>query len=128
MGPQGDKAARNFAEELSLIQDQAIRAFVLDCFDKICPDYFWERSAAKGGRYHPKFVDGVGGLVRHVKYACFWGSQFCRAFSGCGKGDDAGPLHDVVVAALIMHDMVKDGDEGRTIPPSAHKMGAYHGV
>lgn len=128
MGPHGDKAARVFAEELSWIKSQEIRSFVLECFDKICPQYFWERPASKRGFYHPKFVDGDGGLVRHVKYACWWGNHMCRAFSGNGQNEDTGPLFDVVIAALIMHDMVKDGDEGRTNGKPPHKATAYHGV
>jgi hypothetical protein len=128
MGQQADRAAKFFANELSWIKKPEIRQFVLDAFDKICPDYFWERPAAKRGGYHPGFTDGDGGLCRHVKYACWWGNQLCRAFSGNGQGEDVGPLHDVVIAALILHDVVKDGDAGRSIPKSPFPMGRYHGV
>jgi hypothetical protein len=127
MGPQAQRASRAFAQELSTIKDQAIRAFVFDVFDKVCPDYFWDRPASKAG-YHPAFVCGPAGLVRHVKYACWWGTQMCRAMSGNGTGDDVGPYHDVVIAALIIHDMVKDGDEGRTRPKTTIRMTNYHGV
>jgi hypothetical protein len=126
----GQRAQRAFGPELAKISDQRIKDFVIRCFDTICPDYFWERAASKRGVYHPKFVDGVGGLVRHVKYGCFWLDQFCRAFNGSGQNDDKGPLdvYDSAMAAMIMHDMVKDGDDGRTIPKSPHKISGYHGV
>lgn len=126
----GARAARVFGPELAKIGDQRVKDFVIRCYETICPDYFWERPASKRGIYHPAFVDGPGGLVRHVKYGCWLVEQLVRAFSGNGKNEDLGPpqIFNSCMAAMIMHDMVKDGDPGRTIPKAAHPMGAYHGV
>ena len=33
------------------------------------PDYFFEVAAASTGKYHPKYAQGEGGLVRHTKAA-----------------------------------------------------------
>jgi len=80
---------------------------VLSCFDKLCPETFWVRAASRSGRYHPQLSAGNGGLVRHTKLAAWWGANNCRQF---GSGYDAGPYYNEVVAALILHDMHKDGD------------------
>lgn len=126
----GQRAARAFGPELAYISDPAIKGFVIQCFDTVCPDYFWVRPASKMGVYHPSFVSGDGGLCRHVKYGIWWLNQLLRAFNGSGQGDDVGPrdIADPAYAAMILHDVVKDGDEKRTLPKSPHKIARYHGV
>lgn len=84
-----------------------ITQFVLECFEELAPASFFHRPASRSGRYHPPISQGEGGLVRHTRLAAWWGSRNSRQF---GNGNDVGPHHDVIVAALILHDVMKDGD------------------
>ncbi len=69
----------------------------------------------------------------------YWFEQMCRCFLHGGKGGNdidsvvevdgvKVDLLDLGIASLLLHDVVKDGDPGRTIPKATFKMGAYHGV
>jgi hypothetical protein len=99
-----------------------------DAFDKVCPEYFWERPAAKRGGYHPGFTDGDGGLAATSSTPAGGVACSVEPSPATWQGEDVGPLYDVVIAALIIHDVVKDGDAGRTIPKAPFPMGKYHGV
>lgn len=97
-----------FAYELSLISDPVIRKFVEDFLVNEVPKYFWEIPASSSGRYHPAFALGEGGLVRHVKAAVFFATQFFELYELSDKEKD------IMIAALILHDCFKQGesDEG----------------
>ncbi len=107
------KAETIFAYELSLIHDNSIKQFVIDCFDKLCPDYFWTCPCSTTGKYHPQVSLGVGGLVRHTKLAVWWGIELLRALVlGSSPGfEDMLPfqLQDEIIATLLLHDMIKNG-------------------
>jgi len=100
-----------FQKELLLIHDPDIKQFVITCFDKLCPDYFWTCPCSTSGKYHPQIALGVGGLVRHTKLAVWWGIELLRALGTSSelKNIAPGQLQDEVVATLLMHDMVKNG-------------------
>ena len=91
-----------FQKELSLIHDKTIKQFVIDCFDKLCPDYFWTCPCSTTGKYHPQVSLGVGGLVRHTKLAVWWGLELAKAM-------ELEKYHDEIVATLLLHDMIKNG-------------------
>ena len=95
-------AEQYFAEELATIQNKKIKEFVLDVFDKLTPDYFWTVPCSTSGKYHPQVSLGVGGLVRHVKLAVWWGLELAKAM-------EMGQYHDEMIAALLLHDLVKNG-------------------
>ena len=105
-----------------MVRIPSLREFVLQCYDAICPASYWVRPASRSGKYHPNLARGAGGLIRHVKFGCFWADRISRT-RGNGKSDKDpeswGPHHDVAVAALILHDVMKDGnpllDQGRGI-------------
>ena len=105
------KAETIFAHELSLIHNKDIKQFVIDCFDKLCPDYFWTCPCSTTGKYHPKVSLGVGGLVRHIKLAVWWGIELLHALSTSPELKDIPPvqLYDEVIATLLLHDMIKNG-------------------
>ncbi|KKN47583.1 hypothetical protein LCGC14_0661510 [marine sediment metagenome] len=96
------KAETIFAHELNLIHDKTIKNFVIECFDKLCPDYFWTCPCSTTGKYHPQVSLGVGGLVRHTKLAVWWGLELLRAMQFEGYRDE-------IVATLLLHDMLKNG-------------------
>jgi len=102
-----------FAEELGLIKTPSLIEFVLQCYDAICPESYWTRPASRTGKYHPDLARGDGGLVRHVKFGCFWADRLSRTL-GNGKADsDPGShsrYHDIAIAALLLHDVMKDGN------------------
>jgi len=105
------KAETIFAHELSLIHDKEIKQFVITCFDKLCPDYFWTCPCSTTGKYHPKVSLGVGGLVRHTKLAVWWGIELLRALNKEFelKGISSNQLFDEIIATLLLHDMIKNG-------------------
>jgi len=105
------KAETIFAYELSLIHDKNIKQFVITCFDKLCPDYFWTCPCSTTGKFHPQVSLGVGGLVRHTKLAVWWGIELLGALGASPELKNIAPkqLQDEVVATLLMHDMIKNG-------------------
>ena len=107
------KAETIFQKELNLIHDKAIKQFVITCFDKLCPDYFWTCPCSTTGKYHPQVSLGVGGLVRHTKLAVWWGIELLKALAlGSLPGFEKMlpfQLQDEVIATLLLHDMIKNG-------------------
>lgn len=96
-----EKALKVFKEELEMIKDDGIRAFVLNVFDDVSPKFFTD-PASYTGKYHPPHDNGVGGLVRHTKVACYFGQQFLRVY---GINDQY--RSDLATAALLLHDIGK---------------------
>lgn len=95
-------AKRYFAEELAGIKNKEIKEFVLDVFDKLTPDYFWTVPCSTSGKYHPQVSLGVGGLIRHVKLAVWWGVELSKAL-------EMEQYRDEMVATLLLHDLIKNG-------------------
>ena len=100
-----------FEYELSLIKSTEIKQFVLDVFDKLCPDYFWTCPCSTSGKYHPQVSLGEGGLVRHTKLVVWWGIELARALDDSPelRGIPRNQLHDEIIATLLLHDMIKNG-------------------
>ena len=98
-----------FKKELNQIHDKDIKQFVITCFDKLCPDYFWTCPCSTTGKYHPQVSLGVGGLVRHTKLAVWWGIELLRAVGTSPELKDITTLQDEVIATLLLHDMIKNG-------------------
>lgn len=96
------KAEIIFADELKLIKGEKIKQFVLDVFEKLCPDYFWTVPCSTLGKYHPQYALGKGGLIRHVKSAVWWGIELSKAL-------EMERYHDEMIAALLLHDLIKNG-------------------
>lgn len=94
-----------FKNELDLIKDASVRNFVVDVIDTMAPDYFWTCPASTSGKYHPEVSLGEGGLVRHTKLAVWWGVELMRT---ADWGQDG---QDVIIAALLLHDLKKNGDK-----------------
>ena len=99
------KTEEVFAEELQSIQDLDVKEFVLNCFEEICPDYFWTIPCSSTGKHHPDISLGEGGLVRHVKLAVWWGETLLQMWPVLPD-----TAHDETIAALLLHDVLKRGD------------------
>ena len=92
-----------FKEELAYIESDSIKKFVLDCFDKLTPDYFWDMAASSSGKHHPKIANRKHGLIVHVKLCVWWGRKLAESFHKCDL--------DVIIASLLLHDIQKFGTE-----------------
>ena len=99
-----EKAEHYFAEELDSIKNKDIKDFALDVFEKLTPDYFWTVPCSTSGKYQPKVSLGTGGLIRHVKLAVWWGVELVKAM-------EMEKYHDEMVAALLLHDLIKNGKD-----------------
>ena len=58
---------KQFENEIALIQSEDYKMFAKFYFEEYVPNYFWNIGASSSGKYHPKFSQGMGGLVRHTK-------------------------------------------------------------
>jgi 23S rRNA maturation-related 3'-5' exoribonuclease YhaM len=96
-----------FETELGYIRNGKIREFVEKALNKL-PDYFFTMAASTSGRFHPKFSLGEGGLVRHtqaaVRIAVDLTSLEMMKYTDIEK--------DIIIAALILHDGMKCGENG----------------
>lgn len=116
MGKQGDRCIEAFGDLLKKVGNPDLRQYVVDVFDKLCPEYFWLRAASSSHKYHPKVMNQEpGGLVLHTRYVFWWADQFGRSMDSDGrtKGPDGDLLaahRDVILCSTILHDMMKDGD------------------
>ena len=100
-----------FEKELASIKNKEIKQFVIDMFDKLCPDYFWTCPCSTSGKYHPQVSLGEGGLVRHTKLAVWWGLHLARALGNSPELRDIpqDQLLDEITATLLLHDLIKNG-------------------
>lgn len=112
---------RFFETEINRIVSEDLRMFVKFFLESYVPDYFWEIGASSSGKYHPKFSQGYGGLVRHTKAACLFLEDILRMSSYAYMGEDK---HDICRVALILHDTAKYG-MGDEMDKSQYK---YHAV
>ena len=72
---------RFFETEINRIVSEDLRMFVKFFLENYVPAYFWEIGASSSGKYHPKFSQGYGGLVRHTKAACLFLEDLLRMSS-----------------------------------------------
>lgn len=102
------KKIEHFERELSLIKDEELREAVSNFLEEQVPDYFYEIGASSSGKYHPKFSQGVGGLVRHTKAVVMFAEELLRMSSYAYMKEE---YKDYVIAACIVHDTYKYGNK-----------------
>ena len=100
------KNIKHFERELNLIVNQDLRMTVKCYMEEATPDYFWTDGASSSGKYHPKFSQGDGGLVRHTKAVVMFAEELLRMSSYAYMKDE---YKDYVIAACILHDTAKYG-------------------
>ena len=100
------KNIKIFDKELNLIVDEELRMIVKSYMEERVPDHFWEDGASSSGKYHPKFSQGVGGLVRHTKAVVMFAEELLRMSSYAYMKEE---YKDYVIAACIIHDTMKYG-------------------
>jgi len=112
---------RFFETEINRIVSEDLRMFVKFFLENYVPAYFWEIGASSSGKYHPKFSQGYGGLVRHTKAACLFLEDLLRMSSYAYMGEEK---HDLCRVALILHDTAKYG-LGEEMDKTQYK---YHAI
>lgn len=93
--------------EVTLIEDDELRAQTLDALQRGVPDYFWEVPATASGKYHHPYARGRRGVWIHTKMVF---TAFERkAESYVKRGVLTEYEADCVRAAILLHDMLKYG-------------------
>ena len=100
------KNIKHFERELNLIVNEDLRMAVKSYMEEATPDYFWADGASSSGKYHPKFSQGDGGLVRHTKAVVMFAEELLRMSSYAYMREE---YKDYVIAACILHDTAKYG-------------------
>jgi hypothetical protein len=106
--------------EIDLIQDQRIKHLVIETL-KLAPEYFWTAPGSSTGKHHPQDEICTGGKVLHVRKAVKIGLELCDNFNITGF------RRDVVIAALILHDICCFGyptNSGYTVNGHGYLVGA----
>ena len=98
-----------FEREINLIVNEELRMAVKSYMEEATPGYFWTDGASSSGKYHPKFSQGIGGLVRHTKAVVMFAEELLRMSSYAYMKDE---YKDYVIAACIIHDTAKYGIDG----------------
>jgi hypothetical protein len=94
-----------FEKELSYIKDESVKKIAEEGV-ALLPDYFYRVPASSTGKYHPNYALGDGGLYRHVQAAVSIAIELFRIYTFT-------PIEqDIIVAALILHDGFKQGEDG----------------
>ena len=115
-----------FGAEIALLADTRKQEFVRWFFEAKCPKWFFESAASSSGKYHPDFVQGFGGLVRHCKAVAQMAAELCRnPIFGNDPKDEV--FQDLVIIAAMTHDCAKFGMTD-VYEPWAYKHHEVHGA
>lgn len=91
-----------FEKELVLIFNEQVREFARLCIVS-APDYFFlDCPASSTGKYHPLSELGPDGTMLHTKKIFTVAYELCR-------GLDCEDSRDEILAACLIHDLVKQG-------------------
>ena len=110
--------AINFMSYVEMIKNPSVQHFVRDVLVNHSPNYFWTTPASKSGKHHNADECEKAGLLLHIKRATNMALVLMR---GLGWYDHMGSEllegkrsdHDIVLAAIILHDLLTAGFEGR---------------
>jgi hypothetical protein len=94
-----DKVLEPLLDEINLIEDEGIKSFVRSILYRA--DGFWEIPASFSGKHHPLDERCPGGNVLHTKRAVRVGCVLADSYSLSTEE------RDVIVAALLLHDITK---------------------
>ena len=94
-----------FKTEINYIKNPEYRKNA-EILIELLPDYFFEVAAASTGKYHPRFAQGEGGLVRHTKVAVRIAYELLPGIIGEPFKPEE---KDLMILALIIHDGLKHG-------------------
>ncbi len=113
-----EKLRKMLYSRINEIDDLEIRKFVKEVLDS-APEGFWTTPCSGTGRYHPPENQGNGGLIRHLIKCLVVAKDLCRYF---GVSQET---KDIVLAAIFLHDIKKNGEPWKENTDMNHgKMGA----
>ena len=95
-----------FYDEINYIKDESLRKSLGELIE-LLPDYFFKEAASSTGKYHPKYAQGEGGLLRHTKAAVRIGYELLQDLSISKKYTSH--EKDLMLMALLLHDGFKKG-------------------
>ena len=101
------KYSQFFEREILNIESEDLRDFVRYFFDERVGAWFWESGASSSGKYHPKFSQGEGGLVRHTRAVAMVCEELLRMSSYAYMNAE---YKDFARVACLLHDTFKYGD------------------
>lgn len=104
-----------FETELNFIGTPIMKDFVNFCLNE-APEYFYTMPASTTGKYHPAYTLGNGGLVRHVKAAVRIAQALLRL-----EQYELLPS-DLIISALILHDIIKKGNADSQYTVTEHPL------
>ena len=99
---------KQFENEIALIQSEDYKMFAKFYFEEYVPNYFWNIGASSSGKYHPKFSQGMGGLVRHTKAVVLFCKELMNLSSYAYMPEE---YKDYAIMACLFHDTMKYGME-----------------
>ena len=111
----------SFRGTFELIHNEKIRKFA-QWITRNAPDYFFEIPASSTGKYHPRYVLGKSGLVRHTLGAIVFANHLFPLYNFNQLEQD------LIIASLIIHDMAKNGIEienGKAIKQSEYSIATH---
>lgn len=94
-----DKTLDPLIDEINLIENEGIKSFVRSILYRA--EGFWKIPASFSGKHHAPDERGVGGNVLHTKRAVRVGLILADSYSLSSEE------RDLIVAALILHDLTK---------------------
>lgn len=97
-----------FDREIETVNEVVFQEFLRYYFNNWTPDYFWHIGASSSGKYHPPFVQGEGGLVRHTKAAFLMLEELMQLSSYAYMTQE---YKDYAKMAILLHDTGKYGLE-----------------
>ena len=117
-----DKVLEPLLDEIDLILDESVRSFVRSILYRA--EGFWKIPSSFSGKYHPSDEHGEGGNVLHTKRAVKIARIMCDSYSL--PQEDI----DIVIAAMLLHDLTKgvkdpDSSEYRYDPMHPYTVGLF---
>lgn len=101
------KKVEKFKTEIGYIKDVNVRKDLRKLISML-PDYFFEIPASCG-KYHPKFANSKGGLLKHTKVVVRIGYELLNdGITGMRFTDKD---KDLIIMALVLHDGLKWGNK-----------------
>jgi len=91
-----------FSDILDQIHNPEIRKFTIECL-KEAPEELEKIPTSTSGKYHPEMANKEGGLVWHIRRACWFGYQTIKSY----KWDKDDIRGDIILSALLLHDTGK---------------------